>query len=129
MRSRSLVSESLENYLEAIALLGRYKVRSVDLASHMGVSKASINHAVNALISSGFVEKPPYGELSLTPLGLERAENILRKHQLIKRFLVEVLGVEEQIAETEACGIEHNLSDETFARFETYFKTMKKEFE
>ncbi len=119
-------SESLEDYLEAIVILGSERVKSVDLAKHMGVSKASINHAVNHLIQMGLVEKPPYGELSLTEEGVKSAQRILRKHTVVKQFLVEVLGVEEAKAEFEACGIEHNISDDTLSRLEDLIQSQQK---
>lgn len=120
-------SESLEDYLEAIVILGGVNVRSVDLANHLGVSKASVNHALNTLILNRMVIKAPYGDISLTDLGKETSENVLKKHLLIKRFLIEVLGVEEQIANDEACGIEHNISDDTLTKFELLYKRLKAE--
>lgn len=118
-------SESLEDYLEAIVMLGGINVRSVDLANLLGVTKASVNHAVNTLISNGMVIKAPYGNISLTDLGKQTSENVLRKHLLIKRFLVEILGVDESVANDEACGIEHNISDTTLEKFESLFNRLK----
>jgi Mn-dependent DtxR family transcriptional regulator len=111
-------SESLEDYLEAIEMLGGIGVRSVDIANKLHVSKASVNRAVNTLVGKGLAVKAPYGDISLTPAGSESSANVLRKHLVLKRFLVEVLGVSEDIAEEEACGIEHNISDDTLSRFE-----------
>ena len=111
-------SESLEDYLEAIEMLGGTNVRSVDIAHKLGVAKASVNRAVNTLIQNGLVAKEPYGDISLTPAGIATSQNVLRKHLVIKRLLVEVLGVDERVAEGEACGIEHNISDDTLDRFE-----------
>ncbi len=120
-------SESLEDYLEAIVLLGGTNVRSIDLANHLGVSKASVNHAVNTLIINGMVIKAPYGDISLTELGKKTSENVLKKHLLIRRFLIEVLGVDEQVANDEACGIEHNISDDTLSKFELLYERLKSE--
>lgn len=111
-------SESLEDYLEAIEMLGGKNVRSVDIATKLGVSKASVNRAVNTLMQNGLVVKAPYGDISLTDMGVETSEKVLRKHLVLKRLLVEVLGVDERVAENEACGIEHNISDDTLSRFE-----------
>lgn len=122
----SRYSESLEDYLEMIFLLGKNNVRSVDIATKMNVSKASVNRAVNTLIEKGLVSKVLYGEISLTETGLATSENVLRKHMVIRSFLVDVLGVDPQVANDEACGIEHNISDDTLARFETIVKEHKK---
>lgn len=119
-------SESIEDYLEMIFLLGKTKVRSVDIATKMNVSKASVNSAVNVLIEKGLVSKALYGEISLTETGLATSENVLRKHMVIRSFLVDILGVDPQVANDEACGIEHNISDDTLARFEKIVKEFKK---
>jgi len=111
-------SESLEDYLEMIFVLGGVQVRSVDIATKMKVSKASVNRAVNSLMEKGLVSKAPYGEISLTEIGKATSERVLKKHLVIRKFLTEVLGVPETIANDEACGIEHNISDETLAKLE-----------
>lgn len=116
--SCSKYSESLEDYLEAIVMLGGQNVRSVAIATRLHVSKASVNRAVNTMIENGLAIKAPYGEVSLTDIGMRTSENVLRKHLVIKRFLIDVLGVEDAVAEQEACGIEHNISDATLAKFE-----------
>jgi Mn-dependent DtxR family transcriptional regulator len=118
-------SESLEDYLEAIVILGGTNVRSVDLANQLGVTKASVNHAVNTLISAGLVIKQPYGDVSLTELGKTTSENVLHKHVVIKQFLMDILGVSEDVANNEACGIEHNISDDTLERFENLYNNIK----
>jgi len=122
----SRYSESLEDYLEMIFLLGKTKVRSVDIATKMNVSKASVNRAVNTLMEKGLVSKALYGEISLTETGLATSENVLKKHMVIRKFLVDVLGVDPTIANDEACGIEHNISDGTLAKFEKLVKDSKK---
>lgn len=106
-------SESIEDYLEAIYVLNGKNVRSVDIATFLNVSKASVNKAVNVLITNKLVQKEPYGDISLTPLGVATSQSILEKHQIIKRFLVDILKVDEEVANKEACGIEHNISDDT----------------
>ena len=119
-------SESLEDYLEMISVLGGNRVRSVDIATKMNVSKASVNRAVNILIEKGLVSKALYGEISLTEKGKMTSENVLKKHLVIRKFLIEILGVDETLANDEACGIEHNISDETLDKFEKLFTKLKK---
>lgn len=111
-------SESLEDYLEMIHMLGGLNVRSVDLATRMNVTKASVNRAVNTLMEKNLLEKAPYGEINLTPTGKATAEAVLRKHLVLRKFLTEILGVPETIANEEACGIEHNISEDTLNRWE-----------
>jgi DtxR family transcriptional regulator, Mn-dependent transcriptional regulator len=118
-------SESLEDYLEAIYLLGGQNVRSVDLANHLGVSKASVNHAIHQLSMNELVEKAPYGDIHLTSQGMDFSVRILRKHQVIKQFLTDILGVDDSTAELEACGIEHNISDDTLNRLISLIESKK----
>ncbi len=117
-KHRTDFSESLEDYLEAIHMLGGVSVRSVDIATQIGVSKASVNHAINALIQNGYVDKEPYGNITLTENGLAFSKRVLRKHLIIKQFLIEVLGVDAVRADDEACGIEHHISEDTIDRLE-----------
>jgi len=117
-------SESLEDYLEAINMLGGSHVRSVDIANQLHISKASVNRAVNTLMENGLVQKELYGDISLTKEGRENSERVLKKHLLIKKFLIEILGVEEKMANDEACGIEHNISEDTAEKLECLMENL-----
>lgn len=119
-------SESLENYLETIYMFGGENVKSVDLANHLNVSRASVNNAVNSLIEKKLVSKALYGHISLTDQGKAVAKKVLEKHELLKRFLIEVLNVEPKQAEDEACGIEHVISDYTASQIKKLMKELKK---
>jgi Mn-dependent DtxR family transcriptional regulator len=119
-------SESLENYLETIYMFGGENVKSVDLANHLNVSRASVNNAVNSLIEKKLVSKALYGHISLTDQGKVVAKKVLEKHELLKRFLIEVLNVEAKQAEDEACGIEHVISDYTASQIKKLMKELKK---
>ncbi|MDD5601700.1 MAG: metal-dependent transcriptional regulator [Candidatus Izemoplasmatales bacterium] len=118
MRHKADLSESMEDYLEAIIMLGGENVRSVDIANHLNVSRASVNKAINYLIEEALVHKKPYGDISLTEAGKKVSKAVFHKHKVIKRFLVEICGIDEEIAEKEACGIEHNISHQTAERIE-----------
>lgn len=118
-------SESLENYLETIYMFGGENVKSVDLANHLNVSRASVNNAVNSLIEKKLVSKALYGHISLTDQGKIVAKKVLEKHELLKRFLIEVLNVEAKQAEDEACGIEHVISDYTASQIKKLMKDLK----
>lgn len=111
-------SESLEDYLEAINVKGGQNVKSIELAKHLNVSRASVNKAINTLVDKGLVNKEYYGDISLTEEGKKISSKILWKHKLLKKFLVEFLDVDEEIASEEACGLEHSISDETASKLE-----------
>lgn len=129
MRHKADLSESMEDYLEAIIQLGGDNVRSVDIANRLDVSRASVNKAVNFLIDEDLVHKKPYGEISLTEAGRKVSASVFRKHRILKRFLVEVCDVEEAIAEKEACGIEHNISHQTAEKIERLLASPEKKDE
>lgn len=118
-------SESLEDYLEAICLKGGENVKSVELARHLNVSRASVNKAINTLIEEKLVNKEYYGNISLTEEGQRVSNKILWKHRLLKKFLVDILEVPEEEASNEACGIEHSISDETAVKLEKLMEKLE----
>lgn len=119
------VSMSHEDYLEAIVMLGgsqTQSVRSVDIAAKMGVSKASVSKAVTSLKNSGMLEQPYYGDITLTDDGHAYGCAVLKRHEMLTRFLTEKVGLSKQVAEEEACQMEHAISDESFQKWLAYFE-------
>ena len=106
-----------EDYLETILILHRKMgmVRSVDVARHMGVSKPSVCHAVAVLQEGGFLIMDEDHFLHLTEVGNEIAGKIYERHRFFTDRLIEA-GVDPKTAESDACRIEHVISDETFCR-------------
>lgn len=122
----SHLSPASEDYLETILELSvnAETVRSVDIAEHLKVSKASVSKAMHVLQAAGLVEHAHYGQIRLTETGRCRAEEILQRHAMLKRFLVEILGIDEQTAELDACRMEHVISDQTRDRWLDYLRQM-----
>jgi DtxR family Mn-dependent transcriptional regulator len=122
-RAKKLTPSS-EDYLEAILELSEPDgaVRSVDIAEHLSVSKASVTKAMGILREAGLIEQAHYGLIRLTVQGRQRAGKILASHDMLKRFLTDVLGVEESIADQDACRMEHAISDETRSRWLDWMK-------
>jgi len=118
-------SESLENYLETIYMFGGKEVKSIDLANHLNVSRASVNNAINSLIDKGLVTKELYGHISLTNEGIEVSKKVLQKHELLRAFLIDILGVEPKRAEEEGCAMEHVISDDTASKIKRLYKQLK----
>lgn len=116
--SNPSLGQSGEDYLESVLVLGQEKraVRVKDVATHLGVSRPSVVAALAQLERLGLVHHEHYGDIELTPNGQARAEAVYRRHRLVKRFLVQVLGVSEATADKDACRIEHSLSAETVSR-------------
>jgi DtxR family transcriptional regulator, Mn-dependent transcriptional regulator len=119
------LTASSEDYLEAICQLaqGGASVRSVDLANKLEVSKASVNKAVATLKAAGMIEQEYYGEIVLTAEGRAYGESVRGRHRMLLRFLVDILGVDPQIAEHEACEMEHAISDNTMDRWLDFINT------
>ncbi|MGI5877599.1 MAG: metal-dependent transcriptional regulator [Christensenellales bacterium] len=108
---------SMENYLEAIYELteGKSGARVSDIARKLGVTKASTNSAMTTLSDKGLIENEKYGEIFLTPAGLNLARFTAQKHQIIREFLTRALGIDPAVADADACAIEHVISLESVA--------------
>ena len=117
------VSPSLEDYLEAVLeIADAGGARTTDVAERLGVSKASVNHAMGILADHGLVERERYGPVFLTENGMALAQAVQMRHQTIKAFLMTVLGVDEEVAEKDACQIEHVISKDTMNRIIEYME-------
>ena len=117
------LQESGEMYLETILILTEQSagVRSIDVCEHMGFSKPSVSRAIGLLKSGGYVSVDADGFISLTELGAEVAHKMYDRHKMIRDFLVS-LGVSEEIASSDACKIEHHISDESFDAIKEFMK-------
>lgn len=104
-----------EDYLEAVLMLKQKNgmVRSIDLARHMGVSKASVSHAVTTLRKGGFLIMDEDYYLHLTEAGQKTAEEIYERHRFFTQRLI-AAGIDPETAEREACKMEHTISQESF---------------
>ena len=109
------IQESGEMYLESILLLKKQKInfRSVDLASHTGYSKPSISRAIGLLKAENLITVSEEGYIDLTDKGAQLAERIYERHTFLTEFF-QRLGVPIQIADEDACKIEHVISEESF---------------
>ena len=119
------ISMSHEDYLEAIIMLGgteEVPIRSVDVAKRMGVSKASVNKAIGLLKERGLVDQPYYGDITLTPEGVAYGEAVYKRHRYLTAFLSKVLGISPDVAEDEACKMEHAISDDSFEKWVAYIE-------
>ncbi len=107
--------ESEEMYLETILLLRNRKecVRSVDVVEELGYAKSSVSRAVNLLLQKGYIAIDGNGDITLTEMGQQKASDIYERHRVITQVLME-LGADKELAEENACRIEHVISDEIF---------------
>ena len=124
------IYESAEDYLEKILMLTERngEVRSIDIATEMGVTKPSVSIAMKNLRQAGYISMDGAGYITLEPPGLEIATRIYGRHKKLTRFFV-ALGVDPVVASHDACKIEHDISDETFAAIKRHVKARQAERE
>lgn len=117
------IHKSAEDYLESILVLKERlgMVRSIDIVRELGYSKPSVSIAMKRLRENGYIEMNAEGYINLLPPGEEIAQRIYVRHRLLTDFLISI-GVSEKTASEDACKIEHDLSDETFACMEAFAK-------
>ena len=115
---RAHQSEVAEDYVEMISDLIEEtgEARTVDLAARFGVTSPTVNAIVRRLQREYLVETRPYRSIFLTEAGKALAESSRARHQIVRDFLV-TIGVPETIAEEDAEGVEHHVSEETLAVF------------
>jgi len=113
------LTPSQENYLEWIYRLAEQgPVRVGELARRMAVRLPSASRAVHGLAEAGLVSHESYGLIELTPEGRTAGREIVRRHACLTRLLVEVLGMEQDMAGAEVHRLEHTLSAEVLSRLE-----------
>ena len=108
--------ESMEDYLETILMLQNRlgQVRSIDIVHELDYSKPSVSVAMKNLREKSYVTVDEDGFISLTEKGKQRAESVLERHTILSDWLIG-LGVSKETAQADACRIEHDLSEESFA--------------
>ena len=121
------MKEPREDYLETILVLNRKspeEVRPVDVANHLGITKPSVTRAMTELEKEGHVIRNEKGRLLLTQSGKEIAEKVYEKHCVITQLFSRCANVSEETAESDACKVEHVISEETFQGIKSYLDTI-----
>ena len=96
-------------------------IRSIDIAKYLGVTKPSVSYAVKRLKESGYINMEANGPITLTMPGREIAKRTYERHKALVDFL-EILGVESELAEEDACKIEHVISNDTYEAIRGYIE-------
>ena len=120
------ITSSQEDYLERIydlSLIDEH-VRSIDVARSLNVSRASVNKSLGGLRDEGYIEQEPYGTITLTKKGRAIAKEVRTRHTALRAFLTEVLKVDYEIADIDACEMEHAISKHTADRLYAYLKDL-----
>ncbi|HEY5501777.1 MAG TPA: metal-dependent transcriptional regulator [Candidatus Anoxymicrobiaceae bacterium] len=119
---------AFERYLEAIYETGECaggEVRVKDIAASLGVSKPSVSEMVDRLVENQLVTHDKYQNIKLTAKGRRIAKGLDRKHETIKQFFIDMLGVDPDVADKDACEIEHVISDVTLDKLVEYLSSNK----
>ncbi|PID42601.1 MAG: transcriptional regulator MntR [Proteobacteria bacterium] len=114
-------NETTEDYVELIADLIEHhqEARASELAARLGVTNPTVTKMLTRLQNCGYIKSEPYRSIFLTQKGKELAKSCKRRHQIVLDFLIR-LGVEPEIAEFDAEGIEHHISEATLKAMENF---------
>ena len=85
----------------------KHAARVKDIAGRLGVNPASVTGALGVLAGKGLVNYTPYEAITLTPEGRKISKDVVRRHEVLRDFLVKVLSVGEVEADEAACRMEH----------------------
>jgi DtxR family Mn-dependent transcriptional regulator len=127
MKKKKDLSASLEDYIEAIHHIVNEKhvARSKEIASRLGVSRASVTEALRALARKDLINYAPYEAITMTARGRKVARDVIFRHDALKQFFIEVLAIDRGIAEEAACRIEHAAPPEVIARMISFTQFMQ----
>ena len=117
-----MITNSLEEYLKTIYILKNTEkqIRVTDISKRLNCSKPSVNRALNCLKDGGLILYEAYGNIEMTKQGEEIAKSAVKKQDILKLFLTQMLGVDEETAGKEATNMKHAISEDTILKLENY---------
>jgi DtxR family Mn-dependent transcriptional regulator len=112
----------MEDYLETMALLKKEKkpVTVTRISKAMDVKKPTVYSAITKLSKAGLVLHEKYGDVDLTAEGARIAQDVYRRHKILRQFLIDILNVDSDTAEKDACRLEHVLSRVSLSKLEEF---------
>ncbi|MBU1167925.1 MAG: metal-dependent transcriptional regulator [Proteobacteria bacterium] len=124
MEKDAELSENLEDYLEVILELEKTRkvARGKEIAQKLNIQPGSVTGALKTLDKKGLINWEKYGYITLTKKGLNIAENITQRHEVLKNFLVNVLQIEKDSADATACRMEHAIDDTTMSKLVSFIE-------
>lgn len=102
--------------------MGADGVRTTDVATRLNVSKASVTQAMGNLVRAGLALQERYGPVELTEAGYAKAASVRRRHELLRSLFEDVLGVDPETADADACRVEHAISPVTLEKLAEFLK-------
>ena len=120
--SEDTIGQSKEDYLEAILMISRSNkiCRITDIARLLSISKPSVSVAVQQLENEGFVYRQE-SSILLTESGNKIASRMLERHDVFSSWLCSI-GIDEEVADSEACEMEHIFSNESFRKIAEFIR-------
>lgn len=117
-----MLTNSLEEYLKTIYLLKNTEgqVRVTDISKKLNCSKPSVNRALNCLKDEGLINYEAYKNIEITAKGEEVAQSAVKRQDILKLFLTQIINVDEDTAEKEATAMKHAISEDTVLKLEHY---------
>ena len=117
------ILKSSEDYLEAMLIMKEVHgyIRSIDIAMELGVTKPSVSYATKRLRENGYITMDKDGFITLTDKGMAIATHIYERHKVLTNVLIQ-LGVSPETAREDACKMEHDISDESFAALKKHIE-------
>jgi DtxR family Mn-dependent transcriptional regulator len=120
------LSPNMEMYLKTILRLGKndQPVRVKAIAEALGVKMPSVSGALRQLKAKGLVLHPAYGAVRLSARGKRAAGSVNQRYEVLRRFFIDVLNLDNRHADRDACEIEHVVSPETMRRLAAFLDYM-----
>ena len=123
-KPKNPLTPTMEDYLEAIFNLAKEKrvVRVRDIARKLGVKMPTVTNMLKTLSDKGLIDYEKYEYLELTGRGSDVGSDIDQRHQILRRFLTDILKIDLDLADEDACKMEHAVSPTTLERFVDFMK-------
>lgn len=117
-----------EEYIEIVYLLEQREGRAQTgmIAEALDVKPPSVTEMLKKLEAEGLVRWESYSGARLTPAGRRVASELMKRHRILADLL-EILGVDREIADTDACQIEHHVSRETVRHLELFLAFLRED--
>jgi len=124
MSENKALSENMEDYLEAILELEQTNkvARAKDIADKLAIQRGSVTGGLKTLGEKGLINYEPYSFVTLTQKGKKLAKEITKRHIVLKVFFMNVLKINPETAELNACRVEHAIDQDVHERLVSFIE-------
>ena len=119
-----MITSGLEDYLELIhnSIAQNREIKAIDIANQFQISRSSVSEALIRLADLDLIIYEGRRGIKITQKGIEEAQKIARKHRVLSTFFTKIIGINEALANKNACKIEHVIDEELIEKIEIYTK-------